>query len=174
MVKEKREQTLDIGLDCAGRGARAPGWPRRLDRRRFAHRRREGGATTRAVEEVGQAGGEGIEIQRLVSGRRDLTLARLRAAEPVQARPLRRGGAPAPRRRLGPHHPARKEREQLGRQDLARPCRRARPGGGRPAIRLRVQLGERDRVRKPRSKQPKMYPSVDDIARALEEHIWCL
>lgn len=32
----------------------------------------------------------------------------------------------------------------------------------------------REKRRKPRSEQPAMYPSVDDIARALEEHIWCV
>ena len=31
-----------------------------------------------------------------------------------------------------------------------------------------------EKRKKPRDKQSVMYPSVDDIARALEEHIWCI
>ncbi|HUV30684.1 MAG TPA: hypothetical protein VMY05_06330 [Acidobacteriota bacterium] len=32
----------------------------------------------------------------------------------------------------------------------------------------------RDKRSKPRDDSSVMYPSLDDIARALEEHIWCL
>lgn len=31
-----------------------------------------------------------------------------------------------------------------------------------------------EKRRKPRAKRFVMYPSVDDIARVLEEHIWCI
>ena len=31
-----------------------------------------------------------------------------------------------------------------------------------------------EKRKKPREKRFVMYPSVDDIARALEEHIWCI
>jgi hypothetical protein len=32
----------------------------------------------------------------------------------------------------------------------------------------------KDKRRKPRDNKASMYPSIEDIARALEEHIWCL
>ena len=32
----------------------------------------------------------------------------------------------------------------------------------------------KDQRRKPRGKKPAMYPSLEDIARAVEQHIWCL
>jgi len=32
----------------------------------------------------------------------------------------------------------------------------------------------KDKRSKPRGEKPRMYPSIEDIARALEEHIWCL
>lgn len=32
----------------------------------------------------------------------------------------------------------------------------------------------KDQRKKPRGKNPKMYPSMQDIARALEQHIWSL